>query len=106
MSGAYDGEMKQIVKEVNVMDQAGNILTLNNETMEFGYRSSVIRNRPFIMSRLIQKKDQSGKFLIIWNFNQAGRLSADAESRMPAHGFVYKAVLRGVCVPCRKGRGV
>lgn len=48
-AGAYDGEMKQIVKEVNVMDQAGNILTLNNETMEFGYRSSVIRNRPFIV---------------------------------------------------------
>lgn len=48
-AGAYDGEMKQIVKEVNVMDQAGNILTLDNETMEFGYRNSVIRNRPFIV---------------------------------------------------------
>lgn len=48
-AGAYDGEMKQIVKEVNVMDQTGNILTLNNETMEFGYRNSVIRNRPFIV---------------------------------------------------------
>lgn len=48
-AGAYDGEMKQIVKEVTVMDQNGNILVLDNDTMEFGYRSSVIRNRPFIV---------------------------------------------------------
>ncbi len=48
-AGAYDGEMKQIVKEVTVMDQDGNILVLDNETMEFAYRSSVIRNRPFVV---------------------------------------------------------
>lgn len=48
-AGAYDGEMKQIVKEVTVMDAEGNILTLDNDTMEFGYRSSVIKNRPFIV---------------------------------------------------------
>ncbi len=48
-AGAYDGEMKQIVKEVKVMDTEGNILTLDNDTMEFGYRSSVIKNRPFIV---------------------------------------------------------
>lgn len=48
-AGAYEGEMKQIVKEVTVMDQEGNILVLDNDTMEFGYRSSVIRNRPFIV---------------------------------------------------------
>lgn len=48
-AGAYDGEMKQIVKEVTVMDQEGNILVLDNETMEFGYRTSVIKNRPFIV---------------------------------------------------------
>ena len=28
-AGAYDGEMKQIVKEVTVMDQEGNILTVS-----------------------------------------------------------------------------
>ena len=48
-AGAYDGEMKQVVKEVTVMDQEGNILVLDNDTMEFGYRTSVIKNRPFIV---------------------------------------------------------
>jgi len=60
-AGAYDGEMKQIVKEVNVMDQAGNILTLNNETMEFGYRSSVIRNRPFIVLSAVLELEEGDK---------------------------------------------
>ena len=48
-AGAYDGEMKQIIKEVTVMDQEGNILVLDNDTMEFGYRTSAIKNRPFIV---------------------------------------------------------
>lgn len=48
-AGAYDGEMKQIVKLVRVMDQAGEILTLDNDTMEFGYRTSIIKDRPFIV---------------------------------------------------------
>lgn len=48
-AGAFDGEMKQIVESVRVMDQNGEILTLDNETMEFGYRTSIIKNRPFIV---------------------------------------------------------
>lgn len=52
-AGAYDGEMKQVVKEVAVMDQEGNVLVLDNDTMEFGYRTSVIKNRPFIVLSVV-----------------------------------------------------
>ena len=48
-AGAYDGEMKQIITEVTVMDENGEIMTLDNETMEFDYRTSIIKNRPFIV---------------------------------------------------------
>ncbi|MBR6770369.1 MAG: UDP-N-acetylmuramate dehydrogenase [Lachnospiraceae bacterium] len=48
-AGAYGGEMKQIVETVEVMNRDGEILVLDNATMEFGYRSSVIKNRPFIV---------------------------------------------------------
>lgn len=48
-AGAYDGEMKQIVESVRVMDRDGQFLTLDNDTMEFGYRTSIIKNRPFIV---------------------------------------------------------
>lgn len=46
-AGAYGGEMKQVVEEVTVLDENGEILVLDNETMEFGYRTSIIRNRRF-----------------------------------------------------------
>ncbi len=48
-AGAYDGEMKQVVEAVRVMDKDGQITTLDNDTMEFGYRTSIIKNRPFIV---------------------------------------------------------
>lgn len=50
-AGAYDGEMKQIVETVTVVDKNGNLLDLDNETMEFGYRTSVIKNhRNFVVT--------------------------------------------------------
>lgn len=48
-AGAYEGEMKQIITKVTVMTKEGEILDLDNETMEFGYRTSIIKNRPFVV---------------------------------------------------------
>lgn len=48
-AGAYEGEMKQIITKVTVMTREGEILELDNETMEFGYRTSIIKNRPFVV---------------------------------------------------------
>ncbi|MED9903390.1 MAG: UDP-N-acetylmuramate dehydrogenase [Lachnospiraceae bacterium] len=48
-AGAYDGEMKQVVEYVTVLDKEGNKLVLDNETMEFGYRTSAIKNHSFIV---------------------------------------------------------
>lgn len=52
-AGAYEGEMKQVVESVRVMDRDGQILTLDNDTMEFGYRTSIIKNRPFIVVEVV-----------------------------------------------------
>lgn len=49
-AGSYDGEMKQVVDTVTVLTEEGEELTLDNETMEFGYRTSAIRNHPFIVT--------------------------------------------------------
>ncbi len=56
-AGAYGGEMKQVVQMVRVMDKEGEILTLDNDTMEFGYRTSIIRDRPFIVLGVVQRKN-------------------------------------------------
>jgi len=62
-AGAYGGEMKQIVESVEVMSREGEILTLDNDTMEFGYRTSVVKNRPFIVLEAVlalKKGDKDG----------------------------------------------
>ena len=46
-AGAYDGELKQVVTCVKVVDEEGNLLELDNETMEFGYRTSAIKHSGF-----------------------------------------------------------
>lgn len=48
-AGAYDGELKQVITKVWVMNEEGEILILDNQDMEFGYRTSVIKKRSFIV---------------------------------------------------------
>lgn len=52
-AGAYGGEMKQVVKQVTVMNEQGEILVLDGEAMEFGYRTSIIKNRPFVVLEVL-----------------------------------------------------
>jgi len=51
-AGAYDGEMKQVTKNVTVLNQAGEEMVLDCDTMEFGYRTSIIKNRPFVVEEV------------------------------------------------------
>jgi len=44
-AGAYDGEMKDIVDRVLVMDENGNEAVLSREELAFGYRSSSLQNK-------------------------------------------------------------
>lgn len=48
-AGAYGGDMNQVVESVDVMGYDGEILTLDNATMEFGYRTSAIKDRPYVV---------------------------------------------------------
>lgn len=48
-AGAYGGELKDIVTRVEILSSEGEILSLSNEEMKFGYRTSIIKQRPFIV---------------------------------------------------------
>lgn len=52
-AGAYGGEMSQVVTQVKVISRDGEELVLDNETMEFGYRTSTIRNNSFIVTEVV-----------------------------------------------------
>lgn len=48
-AGAYDGEMRDIVKEVQLLDKNGNILTKTGEEMQFSYRRSLCSEGDYIV---------------------------------------------------------
>ena len=48
-AGAYDGEMKNIVKEVSVITPKGEVANLDNDAMKFGYRTSAIKGKDYIV---------------------------------------------------------
>ena len=79
-AGAYDGEMRQIVESVQVMYKDGSILDLDNETMEFGYRNSVIKNRPYMVLQVSLRLQPGNREEILARMNE---LAARRKEKQP-----------------------
>lgn len=52
-AGAYDGEMKQVVRTVTLIDEAGEELILSCDEMEFGYRTSILKRKSYIVTEVL-----------------------------------------------------
>ena len=48
-AGAYDGEMKNIIRQVTLLDPAGNVITRSGTEMEFGYRKSLAGKEGYVV---------------------------------------------------------
>ncbi len=48
-AGAYGGELKDILVSATVMDAEGNIVTLSDDELELGYRTSIIQKKDYIV---------------------------------------------------------
>lgn len=48
-AGAYGGELKQVVKSVTYVDEAGEIRTAQGDELDFGYRHSMFTNRQCVI---------------------------------------------------------
>lgn len=60
-AGAYDSEMKNVVKSVTVLDKNSNIIELENEAMEFGYRKSKAMKEDYIILSVVMDLKQGNK---------------------------------------------
>lgn len=60
-AGAYGGEMAQVVRTVRVMYKDGSVMELDNNTMEFGYRSSVLKDRPYVVLDVTMELEEGKK---------------------------------------------
>ncbi len=48
-AGAYGGEMKDVVKSVKVLGSEGQIISIELEDLQFGYRTSIIQSKGYIV---------------------------------------------------------
>lgn len=56
-AGAYGGEIKDVIKEVTVLTENGDLETYSADKMEFGYRTSIVqKKRLVIVNTLISLK--------------------------------------------------
>lgn len=112
-AGAYDGEMKQVVGEVTVMDRQGDSLTLDNETMEFGYRTSAIRKHPFIVTEccfLLKQGDKTAIMEKMADFQKRRKEkqplefpSAGSTFKRPEGHFAGKLIMDAGLAGCKIG---
>lgn len=54
-AGAYDGEIAQVIESAELIDENGNIIRLTNEELEFGYRSSLVMKKGYIVLSAVFK---------------------------------------------------
>ncbi|NMB04001.1 MAG: UDP-N-acetylmuramate dehydrogenase [Tissierellia bacterium] len=64
-AGAYDGELKDVISSVTVMDKEGTIYRYSNQEMQFGYRTSRVYQEGLIVLEMTMEL-QPGDMTAIW----------------------------------------
>ena len=90
-AGAYDGEMKQIVETVEVIDKDGNLRVLSCEEMEFGYRTSILKRESFIVTKVTFKLVKGDKNVIKEKMDDLAARRRDKQPlEYPSAGSTFK----------------
>lgn len=90
-AGAYDGEMSQVVTCVRVISRDGEIMELDRETMEFGYRTSTIRNNSFIVTEVTFELQKGDRDVILTKMEElAARRKQKQPLDYPSAGSTFK----------------
>ena len=54
-AGAYDGEIAHVIESAEVIDENCNVITLTNEELDFGYRSSLVMKKGYTVLSAVFK---------------------------------------------------
>lgn len=90
-AGAYGGEMKDVLQGVSVVDDRGNIVYLNNEELELGYRSSMVQKKGWIVLEAemkFKKGDYSKIKAKVKDFTE--RRTSKQPLSLPSAGSTFK----------------
>ena len=79
-AGAYDGEMKDVVLSVDLVDEEGNFYTYQKEEMAFAYRYSILYDKPYYCLGAKMKLKASTKEAVAEKIRE---LTKKRESKQP-----------------------
>ncbi|WP_022772554.1 UDP-N-acetylmuramate dehydrogenase [Butyrivibrio sp. AE2015] len=90
-AGAYGGEMKLVTRSVTVLSPEGEIMVLDNASMEFGYRSSAIKGRGYIVISVLLSLEKGDKEAITKNMQElAAKRREKQPLEFPSAGSTFK----------------
>lgn len=90
-AGAYGGEINDIIKGATVLDKDCNLINLDKEELELGYRSSIIQKKAYIVlavELIFNKGDSDEIFTKIADLNKRRRSKQPLE--YPSAGSAFK----------------
>lgn len=90
-AGAYGGEMSQVITAVRAMDTQGNIVTLEKEKLQLGYRTSIFKYRSYVILEVFMELQPGKKEEIeekMKEYNRARREKQPLE--YPSAGSTFK----------------
>ncbi len=90
-AGAYGGEMSQVVNRVRVVSKEGEFMDLDNDTMEFRHRGSVIRGSAFTVTEVTFRLEPGDREAIRAKMEElAARRREKQPLEYPSAGSTFK----------------
>lgn len=90
-AGAYDGQMKDVVTSVTVLDEAGNIRILGRDELDMGYRTSAVAKNNMIVLQVVIELKSGDKEQIKARMNQLSELRKEKQPlEYPSAGSTFK----------------
>ena len=90
-AGAYDGQMKDVVTSVTVLDEAGNIRILGRDELDMGYITSAVAKHNMIVLQVIIELKAGNKEQIKDRMNQLSELRKQKQPlEYPSAGSTFK----------------
>ncbi len=90
-AGAYGGEMRDVLKSVTLLDEAGEERTLDVSELELGYRTSVFERKPWcILSAVFSLKEGDYGAIRAQMADYARRRAEKQPLDMPSAGSAFK----------------
>ncbi len=90
-AGAYDGEMAQVVTRVDGVEPDGTPVSLSNGEMAFGYRTSAVKDRNFVVTEVTFELTEGNREEIFARMSDLNARRAEKQPLdVPSAGSTFK----------------